>query len=140
MAGPAYEIVPAVETLGRIQAMTLMSNNLIPGANMYVEAGWIVGMPDPNPHIDEHVHDYDEIVMHIGTDPGRPGRPGSGDRVRRRRPTIPDQQDLVGLRAQGDQARTAHLEELLQAAHRDDHHDRRRHSERSGSRRAQGQA
>ncbi len=29
-----------------------MSNNLIPGANMYVEAGWIVAMPDPNPHID----------------------------------------------------------------------------------------
>ena len=66
---PAYEILPAVETLGRIQAMTLMSNNLIPGSNTYVEAGWIVGMPDPNPHIDEHVHDYDEIVMHIGTDP-----------------------------------------------------------------------
>ena len=66
---PAYEIVPAVETAGRIQAMTLMSNNLVPGANMYVEAGWIVAMPDPNPHIDEHVHDYDEIVMHIGTDP-----------------------------------------------------------------------
>jgi hypothetical protein len=69
VAGPAYEVVPAVETLNRIQAMTLMSNNLVPGADMYVEAGWIVGMPDPNPHIDEHTHDYDEIVMHIGTDP-----------------------------------------------------------------------
>lgn len=66
---PAYEIVPVVETKGRIQAMTLMSNNLIPGSNMYVEAGWIVGMPDPNPHIAEHAHDYDEIVMHIGADP-----------------------------------------------------------------------
>jgi hypothetical protein len=69
VGGPAYEVVPAVETLNRIQAMTLMSNSLIPGANMYVEAGWIVGMPDPNPHIDEHIHEYDEIVMHIGTDP-----------------------------------------------------------------------
>ena len=69
VGSPAYEIVPAVETMGRIQAMTLMSNNLIPGADMYVEAGWIVAMPDPNPHIDEHVHDYDEIVMHLGTDP-----------------------------------------------------------------------
>ncbi len=66
---PAYEIEPAVETLGRLSAMTLMSNNLIPGADMYVEAGWIVDMPDPNPHIEEHTHDYDEIVMHIGTDP-----------------------------------------------------------------------
>jgi hypothetical protein len=69
VGSPAYEIVPAVETAGRIQAMTLMSNNLVPGANVYVEAGWIVAMPDPNPHIDEHVHDYNEIVMHLGTDP-----------------------------------------------------------------------
>jgi hypothetical protein len=69
VARPGYEVEPAIETLNRVRAMTLMSNNLVPGANMYVEAGWIVGMPDPNPHIEEHVHDYDEIVMHIGTDP-----------------------------------------------------------------------
>ena len=66
---PAYEVVPAIEVMGRIPAMTLMSNNLIPGANMYVEAGWILAMPDPNPHIGEHTHDYDEIVLHIGADP-----------------------------------------------------------------------
>ncbi len=66
---PAYEVVPAIEVNGRIPAMTLMSNNLIPGSNMYVEAGWIESMPDPNPHIGEHTHDYDEIVMHVGTDP-----------------------------------------------------------------------
>jgi hypothetical protein len=69
VAEPAYEIVPVIETLGRIPPMTLLSNNLVPGADMYVECGWIVAMPDPNPHIDEHVHDYDEIVLHIGTDP-----------------------------------------------------------------------
>ena len=67
--GPAYEIVPKFETLGRIHPMTLLSNNLIPGADMYVEMGWIVGMPDPNPHIEEHSHDYDEIVLHFGVDP-----------------------------------------------------------------------
>jgi hypothetical protein len=67
---PAYEVVPAFEVLGRIPAMTMMSNNLIPGSNMYVEAGWIIAMPDPNPCIGEHTHEYDEIVMHIGTDPG----------------------------------------------------------------------
>jgi hypothetical protein len=66
---PAYEVVPAFEVTGRIPAMTLMSNNLIPGSNMYVEVGWILAMPDPNPHILEHTHDYDEIVMHVGTDP-----------------------------------------------------------------------
>jgi hypothetical protein len=69
---PAYEIVPAVEVAGRIPAMTLLSNNLIPGADNYVEAGWILAMPDPPTHIFEHVHDYDEIVMHIGTDPNDP--------------------------------------------------------------------
>ncbi len=69
VSSPAYEVVPAIEVAGRIPAMTLMSNNIIPGADHYVEAGWILGMPDPNPHIFEHTHDYDEIVMHIGSDP-----------------------------------------------------------------------
>ncbi len=66
---PAYEVAPALEVAGRIPAMTLMSNALVAGADHYVEAGWILGMPDPNPHIFEHTHDYDEIVLHIGTDP-----------------------------------------------------------------------
>ena len=66
---PAYEVVPAVEVANRIPAMTLLSKNLVPGSGHYVECGWILGMPDPNPHIFEHTHDYDEIVMHIGTNP-----------------------------------------------------------------------
>lgn len=69
LSAPAYEVVPAVEVVGRIPAMTLMSNNLVPGSDMYVEVGWIKAMPDPNPHIGEHCHDYDEIVIHMGTDP-----------------------------------------------------------------------
>jgi hypothetical protein len=66
---PAYEVVPAVEVANRIPAMTLLSNNLVPGSAHYIETGWILGMPDPNPHIFEHTHDYDEIVLHIGTNP-----------------------------------------------------------------------
>jgi hypothetical protein len=69
VARPAYEVTPDFEVKGRRMAMTLMSNNLVPGSNMYVETGWVFGMPDPNPHIYEHVHDYDEIVIHLGTDP-----------------------------------------------------------------------
>ncbi|MCE5253986.1 MAG: hypothetical protein LLG45_07265 [Actinomycetia bacterium] len=69
---PAYEVVPALKVVGRIPAMTLMSNDLVPGSNMYVETGWVLAMPDPNPHIFEHVHDYDEIVIHLGTDPDDP--------------------------------------------------------------------
>ena len=74
---PAYEVVPAFETKGRIPAMTLMSNNLIPGSNMYVEAGWIFAMPDPNPHIGEHTHNYDEIVIHLGADSEYPEELGA---------------------------------------------------------------
>jgi hypothetical protein len=66
---PAYEVVPVEDVKGRRPAMTLMSNKLVPGSNMYIETGWVFGMPDPNPHIHEHVHEYDEIVIHLGTDP-----------------------------------------------------------------------
>jgi hypothetical protein len=69
---PAYEVIPRFEVKGRIPAMTLMSGNLVPGAKMYIEAGWVLGMPDPNPHIGEHRHDYDEIILHLGADPGHP--------------------------------------------------------------------
>jgi hypothetical protein len=65
---PTYEVVPEFEVAGRRPALTLMSNNLVPGSNIYIETGWVFGMPDPNPHIHEHTHDYDEIVVHFGTD------------------------------------------------------------------------
>jgi hypothetical protein len=69
---PAYEVTPKFEVKGRIPAMTLMSSNLVPGMKMYIETGWVLSMPDPNPHIDEHTHDYDEIIIHLGTDPQNP--------------------------------------------------------------------
>jgi hypothetical protein len=49
-----------------------MSNKQVPGVNTYVEFGWIYDIPEPNPHIHEHVHDFDEIVLHIGGDPYNP--------------------------------------------------------------------
>jgi len=52
--------------------MTIMSNNLVPGSNVYIELGWIWEMPRPNPHIHEHVHTYDEIVLHWGGNPALP--------------------------------------------------------------------
>jgi hypothetical protein len=69
VASPTYEIVPPVKVHGRGTVMTLMSSDLIPMAATYIETSWITAMPDVNPHIHEHSHDYDEIVMHIGTDP-----------------------------------------------------------------------
>ena len=46
--------------------MTFMSSKQVPEANYYIELGWIYDIPEPNPHIHEHVHDYDEIVLHWG--------------------------------------------------------------------------
>ncbi len=70
---PIYE-VSAGEVKGRqYPTMTLMSNNLVPGSNTYIELGWIWAMPEPNPHILEHSHaEYGEIVLHIGSDPNNP--------------------------------------------------------------------
>jgi hypothetical protein len=69
---PAYEVIPNMEVAGRITAMTLLSSNLIPGVKTYIETGWVLDMPDPNPHIMEHTHDYDEIVIHLGINPDDP--------------------------------------------------------------------
>jgi hypothetical protein len=54
--------------------MTLMSGELVPGSNTYIELGWVWDMPDPNPHIHEHTHreGCSEIVLHIGSDPNNP--------------------------------------------------------------------
>ena len=63
---------------------------------MYVEAGWILAMPDPNPHIGEHTHDYDEIVIHLGVDSDNPGGAGRRNRVRvDRRPLIVEKTSAV---------------------------------------------
>jgi hypothetical protein len=46
--------------------MTYISNKQIPGADHYVQMRWIKGMPQPNPRIHEHVHDFDEIILYWG--------------------------------------------------------------------------
>jgi hypothetical protein len=51
---------------------TYMSNRLVPGCDTYVEFSWIWDMPTPNPYIPEHTHDFDEIVIHIGSDADNP--------------------------------------------------------------------
>ena len=67
---PVYEVVTPTPTKNRMHpSMTFMSNDLIPDANTYLEFSWIWGIPDPDPHIFEHVHDdSNELVFHIGSD------------------------------------------------------------------------
>ncbi len=46
--------------------MTFISDRQIPEANYCVELGWITGMPEPNPGIYEHIHDFDQIILYWG--------------------------------------------------------------------------
>lgn len=57
--------------------MTFMSSKQVPEANCYIEFGWIYDIPEPNPGIHEHVHNFDEIVLHIGGDPYKPEELGA---------------------------------------------------------------
>ena len=41
--------------------MTYLSNKLVPESNYYLEYNWIYGIPEPNPYIVEHVHDFAKI-------------------------------------------------------------------------------
>lgn len=53
-------------------AQIYMSSDLVPESNIYVDFGWIPGMPGLNPPIPDHSHDYEEIVLFIGNDPENP--------------------------------------------------------------------
>jgi hypothetical protein len=53
-------------------ALSYLSNDLVPGCNIFLDYRWYLSMPEPNPLITEHEHDYDEIVLHIGSDPDHP--------------------------------------------------------------------
>lgn len=57
--------------------MTFMCKKLVPESNAYIEFGWIYEVPDPNPHLLEHAHAYDEIVLHIGMNPQDPSDLGA---------------------------------------------------------------
>jgi len=68
---PKYEVQTGFDDVKGRQypTMTFMSNELVPGSNVYIEMGWVYAMPDPNPHIPEHSHDNsDEFILHIGSD------------------------------------------------------------------------
>jgi hypothetical protein len=69
---PIREKSSEPDMIGRVPTMTYVSHKFFPQLNLYSRWGWIVGMPDPNPHVARHTHDYDEIVIHIGNDPNDP--------------------------------------------------------------------
>ncbi len=58
------EVTDAMKSPAKIY----MSSDLIPECNVYIDFGWIPGMPDPNPPIADHSHDYEELVILAGRD------------------------------------------------------------------------
>ena len=68
---PLWEAGPGVKKR-QSPTMTFMSSKQVPEANYYIEFGWIYDIPEPNPHIHEHMHKFDEIVLHWGGDPENP--------------------------------------------------------------------
>ena len=75
---PHYEVGGNQDIRGRQNpTMTVMSNDLVPGSDTYIELEWVYEMPEPNPHIHDHAHDYNEIVLHVGTDPDNPEELGA---------------------------------------------------------------
>ncbi|MFC1864074.1 hypothetical protein ACFL1Z_09015 [Thermodesulfobacteriota bacterium] len=68
---PVYEHAAGIKNR-QSPAMTYMSNKQVPEVNHYLEYRWICGFPEPNPHILEHVHENDEIILHFGGDPENP--------------------------------------------------------------------
>jgi hypothetical protein len=67
---PVAESFPEVKN--RQSPLTYMSGKQVPGAQCYVQLGWITGVPDPNPHVAEHVHDFDQVLHYWGGNPETP--------------------------------------------------------------------
>ena len=53
-------------------ALSYLNNELVPGCNVYIDYRWFYQTPEPNSLIPKHAHDFDEIVLHIGSDPENP--------------------------------------------------------------------
>ena len=68
---PMREAGPEYVANRQNPTMTYMSGTQIPGVKIYIEFGWIWDVPSsPIPKMRHE--NYDEIVLHLGSDPGNP--------------------------------------------------------------------
>jgi hypothetical protein len=73
---PLYESFTGIKNR-QSPTMTFLSTRQVPEANYYLQLGWIYGIPQPNPQIQEHTHDYDEILLIWGGNPEKPQKLGA---------------------------------------------------------------
>ena len=73
---PIYERAFGIKNC-QSPTMTYMSSAQVPESNCYIELGWIFGIPEPNPPVKQHMHNNDEIILYIGSDPQNPEDLGS---------------------------------------------------------------
>lgn len=57
---------------GKSTCLTWISKELLPNAKVHMSYSWVYEIPYPNPGIEEHVHDYDEILFFMGSDENDP--------------------------------------------------------------------
>ena len=50
--------------------LLFMSNDQVADSKIYIDYNWVFAMPDP--HISDHFHNFDEVVLHYGNDPDNP--------------------------------------------------------------------
>lgn len=75
---PLREASSPVKITGRTNPpLTYMSNDLVPGCNIYLEYIWVWEMPEPDTAEMSRSPDHDRIVLYIGSDPENPADLGA---------------------------------------------------------------
>ena len=130
---PVYLKGTAVTDAIKNPAPIYLSGDLVPGCRVYIDFGWIYGLPDPNPPIPEHSHDYEEIVLNIGGNPADPEDLGAEIEFGVEGRPVTFATTTASLCAPGRSARPAHLEEAGQAPPADAGHHRGRFARSGGA-------
>ena len=67
-----------VETTIQMERLLWMDNSMVPGASMYMECIWLWGGVTKSGRMEEpHIHDFDEIIGFISSDPDNPKELGA---------------------------------------------------------------
>jgi hypothetical protein len=68
---PLYQPIAPVREVQQPAAIRL-NNARTPAVHHYLELGWVTGISGSDPGIAERTHDFDTIILHLGTDPENP--------------------------------------------------------------------